>query len=159
MFVLLNLFPEFSYYLYFYLIFIIFFPLPFSPLLVSPPAITTLLSMSMSPFSFLFNPSTPLPPSSPTDWRPALHLWVCPYFLCSVCSLDSTYEWSHRVFVFLWLAFSLSIMFSRSIHMLQRVKFYSFLQPSSIPLCKCPTVVLSTHLLMDTWAASISWQL
>ena len=31
----------------------------------------------------------------------------------------------------------------------QRVKFSSFLWPSRIPLCKCPIVVLSTHLLMD----------
>ena len=31
----------------------------------------------------------------------------------------------------------------------QRVKFSSFLWPCSIPLCKCPIVVLSTHLLID----------
>ena len=36
----------------------------------------------------------------------------------------------------------------------QRVKFSSFLCLSSISLCKCPIVVLSTHLLKDTWAAS-----
>ena len=41
----------------------------------------------------------------------------------------------------------------------QRVKFSSFSCPGIIPLCKCPIVVLSTHLLMDTWAASISWRL
>ena len=43
--------------------------------------------------------------------------------------------------------------------LLQKVNFFSFLCPSSIPLCKCPIVVLSTHLLMGTWAASISWRL
>ena len=31
----------------------------------------------------------------------------------------------------------------------QRVKFSSFLWPCSILLCKCPIVVLSTHLLID----------
>ena len=40
-------------------ILIVFFPLPFSLLTPSPP-VTTPLSMSMSPFSFLLNPS-PLP--------------------------------------------------------------------------------------------------
>ena len=57
-----------------------------------------------------------------------------------------------------WLI-SLSIMFSRSIHAVTKVKFPSFLWPSSIPWCKCPIVVLSTHLLMDPRAASISWWL
>ena len=37
----------------------------------------------------------------------------------------------------------------------QRVKFSSLLQPSRIPLYKCPIVVLPTNLLMDTWAASL----
>ena len=55
-----------------------------------------------------------------------------------------------------WLI-SLNIMFSRSIHAVTKVKFPSFLWPSSIPWCKCPIVVLSTHLLMDPWAASVSW--
>ena len=54
-----------------------------------------------------------------------------------------------------WLI-SLSIMFSRSFHTVAKVKLSS-LEPSTIPLRKCPIVVLSTHLLMDTWAASISW--
>ena len=41
-------------------IFIVFFPLPFISLIpLFPPAITTLLSTSMSPLSFLLNPSTP----------------------------------------------------------------------------------------------------
>ena len=53
-------------------------------------------------------------------------------------------------------------MFSRSIHAVAKAKifflFFFFLQLSSIPLCKCPKVVSSTHLLMDTWAASIPWR-
>ena len=32
----------------------------------------------------------------------------------------------------------------------QRIKLPSFLWPSGIPLCKCPIIVLSIHLLMDT---------
>ena len=39
--------------------------------------------------------------------------------------------------------------------LLQRVKFSSFTWPSRIPLWKCPIVAVSTHLLKDTWAASI----
>ena len=57
-----------------------------------------------------------------------------------------------------WLI-SLSIMFSRSIHAVTKGKTSLFLKLSSIPLCKCPIGVLSTHLLMDTWAAFIFWQL
>ena len=44
-------------------------------------------------------------------------------------------------------------MFSRSIHTDAKGKtFFFFFYPNSIPLCKCPLVDLSTHLLMDTWA-------
>ena len=50
-------------------------------------------------------------------------------------------------------------MFSRSIHTVTRVKFSSFLWSSNIPLCKYPIVVSSTHLLLDTWAAFMSWWL
>ena len=38
--------------------------------------------------------------------QPILYLWVCLYLLVSSdCSLDSTCEWNHMVFVFLWLAY------------------------------------------------------
>ena len=43
----------------FNLIFIVFFPLPFGPLIPPSPAITTLLTIFMSPFSFWLNTSTP----------------------------------------------------------------------------------------------------
>ena len=56
------------------------------------------------------------------------------------------------------LSTSFIMMFSGPSILSQRVKFSSFLLLRSIPLCKCPIVVLSTRLLMDTWAASISWQ-
>ena len=56
-----------------------------------------------------------------------------------------------------WLI-SLSIMFfSRFIHTVAKGKSFFLSQPSSIPLCKCPIIVLSTHLMMDTWAASVAW--
>ena len=45
-------------------------------------------------------------------------------------------------------------MFSKSIRAV--TKFSSLLPLSSIPLCKCTTTVLSTHLLMNTWTASKS---
>ena len=35
---------------------------------------------------------------------------------------------------------------------LQRVRVPSCLQPCRIPLCKCVTAFLPTHLLMGTWA-------
>ena len=50
---------------------------------------------------------------------------------------------------------SFSIIFSRFIHALERASFLFvclfFLPLSRIPLCECPIVVLSSHLLMDTW--------
>ena len=60
------------------------------------------------------------------------------------------------VFAFSDWLISLSIMFSRSIHSVSKGNIFFIFMPSSIPLCKCPIVVLFTHLLMDSWAASIS---
>ena len=37
----------------------------------------------------------------------------------------------------------------------QKLRFPSFLQLSRIPLCKCTTAFLSTHLLMGTWCFHI----
>ena len=47
-----------------------------------------------------------------------------------------------------WLI-SLSIMFPTSIHTVTKGNIFFFFKASSIPLCKCPIVVLSTHLSMD----------
>ena len=56
----------FKFYFIFYIIFVLFFPLPISPLIpLSPPEVTTLLSMSLRPLSFLFNPPSPHPQLSP----------------------------------------------------------------------------------------------
>ena len=65
----------------------------------------------------------------------------------------------------IWYLFSLNslfhlVLFSPGLSVLsQRVKLSSFLGPSSGPLYKCPMVVLSSYLSMDTWVASKSWQL
>ena len=135
-----------------------FFPLPFShrtsPL---PPAIT----MSLSPLSFLLIPSTsqPAPPQ-------ALAVICSPTMSLSLfCLVDQFIHSVPRMSEIIWyLSFSdwlisLSIMLPRPIHTIAKDKYFFFLQPSRIPLYKCPTVVLSTHLWIDTWAASISWGL
>ena len=101
-------------------------PSPFIPPFPPPPPpilsfqqSPQLLSGSMSFFSFHFIfcsiPSTPLRylnPSTPLTQLPhscQLDLYV--YESVSIlliswfCSLESTYEWNHMVFVFLWLAY------------------------------------------------------
>ena len=90
----------FNFVFYFYCV----FPLPFILLIPLPlPTITTLLSMSLTSF-FLFAPSLyHLNPQSChllSVYEPVSILLVS-----SVCSLDSTYEWNYKVFVFLWLAY------------------------------------------------------
>ena len=54
---------------------------------------------------------------------PCIYASVSILFICLVCSLDSTYEWSHVVFAFDWFI-SLSIIFSRSIHAVTRGKSF-----------------------------------
>ena len=90
---------------YFILNFYCIFPLPFILLMPSSPQ----LPPHCYPCPWLIFPfcliSAP-PNLSPHSCLPALHLWVCLYFIVSlVCSLDSTYEWNQMVFVFLWLAY------------------------------------------------------
>ena len=48
------------------------------------------------------------------------------------------------------LLISLTIILSSSIHAVTKVGCASVLQSVSIPLCKCATAFLSTHLLMET---------
>ena len=54
-----------------------------------------------------------------------------------------------------WLV-SLSIILSRSIHVVTKSMISSFLWPSNTPLCKYTTTFLSTHLLMGIWALAKS---
>ena len=63
------------------------------------------------------------------------------------CVLDSTYKWHHILFVFFWLI-SLSLVFCRSIPLLQTELFPSFVRLSSIPLCVCTA---SSFLFAHFW--------
>ena len=57
-----------------------------------------------------------------------------------------------------WLI-SLSIIFSRSIHAAAKGKLFFNFMAEYYSIIKCTIAVLSTHLLMDAWAASKSWLL
>ena len=52
---------------------------------------------------------------------------------------------------FLWLAISLTIIISRSIHAVSKGKISFLIQPCVIPLCKCTTAFLSCLLLMGSF--------
>ena len=60
-------------------------------------------------------------------------------------------------FVFICLAFSPSTIGQAVL--LRAARFYSVLWLSHIPLYTRATSSLSTHLLLDTWAASLPWRL
>ena len=83
------------YFIYYYIFSERFFPIitesPYNPFL---PAIPTLLSMFMSPFSLLLNPSTPTQPSPQPVAVSQLSFCesVSIFLLSSVYSLDSTYK-------------------------------------------------------------------
>ena len=86
-----------------------------------------------------------------------LPLWQLPVstvlYICelSFCLLESTYKWNHTVFLFLWLI-SLSIMLSRSIHVVTNGKIPFFFMAKSIPfMCTC---VFFTHSSADRHRSS-----
>ena len=140
----------------FFIFYCIFFCYHLVPLYLPPPHSHSLLSMSMSPFSFLLIPVYPQNPL--ISCHPVLYESL----FCSL--VQFVHQIPHKNEIIWYLPFSawlisLSIMFSGSIHTGKMVKFSSFLWPTGIPLCKCPTVVLSTHLLMGVWATSINWRL
>ena len=99
--------------------------LPFTPLYPPPHVITTLLSLSMSPFSFLFYPSSPTPPNSchPSLYSKGLSLF---------CLLVQFVHYFPHISEILWhLLFldcliSLSTMLSRSIHAVAKGKIFFF---------------------------------
>ena len=71
----------------------------------------------------------------------------------SFCSMnltaaDASREWNHTVFVFLWLAYFISVMSSRFIHAIAYVRI-SFVQLNIYHI-----FVYLFYLLMDTWFAS-----
>ena len=108
----------------FHLIFIVFFPLPFSPLILPSSSHHHTVVLSMSSFSVLMNPSTLQ--SLPSTSCHLLSICESPSVLLvsSVCSLDSTYQWNHRTFVFPWLAYFTYIIFSRSTYTVEKGKFF-----------------------------------
>ena len=129
---------------------VVFFPSPFSPLIPHSP----LQSPHCCPCPWVLFPfpSIPPPPPSPSlSCHSAVHESV---FILLVSLFIRFHIWEKYLSFSDWLI-SLSIMFYRSIHAVVMVKLSS-LQPSSILWCKCPILVLSTHLLMDTWVASKS---
>ena len=135
----------------FYLIFIVFFHyhlVPGKPF----PTSNHLTGVHVHESLFFFAQFLFLIPSLPTSCHPALHLYEpVPIFLVSsVCSLDSIYEWNHWYLSHSDWLISLNVKFSRSIHTVSKGKISSFLCMNSIPVCNCPIVVLSTHLLMGT---------
>ena len=89
-----------------YLIFIVIFPLPFSPLIpLSHHNYHTVVHVPESFFLFaqsfhLFTSPRPL-----AVILLSIYGSVPIFLVSSICSLDSTYDWDHTVFVFLWLAY------------------------------------------------------
>ena len=126
-FLIYFLFNNFQLYFYYHLV----------PLCTLLPAITTQQSMSMSPFSFLFNPSISYPaPSLAVICSPSMSLFMFSLLVQFVHQIPHMSEVIWYLSFSDWLI-SLSIMFSRSIHTVAKGKIF-FFQLSSIPLCKCP---------------------
>lgn len=128
-------------------------PLPSLPPHPSP-AVTILLSMSMSSL-FQLNPFTTTPTLLLPDLSACSLSMSLPLFCLLVQFAHQIPPMSENIWYLsfsVWLI-SLCKMLSRSIHALSKDNISSFLGPNSIPLCKCATTVLPTHLihlLMDT---------
>ena len=117
-------------------------------------------------FPFCSIPPPPKLSSTPLAPLPPLTIICSPYMSLSLFFL--LVQFVHRFHI--WVkSYGICLSLTGLLHLakcslgpsilLQRVKFSSFLQLNSIPLCKCPMVILSTHLLVDTQAASMSWRL
>ena len=95
---------------------------PYTPL---PSAITTPVSMSISPFSFLLNPFTPYPLPVAVIYFPSTSLFL----FCLLVQIF--HQIPHRSEIIWYLSFSdwlisLSIMFSRSIYIVAKDKIFVF---------------------------------
>ena len=106
-----------------------FFHYHLVPLYHPPPAITPLLSMSMSPFYVLFNPSTP-EPSAPCP--PPLAVILLSMSLSLFCLLTPFINEIPHLSEIIWYfsisdwLISLSIMFFSSIHTVIKGKIFFF---------------------------------
>ena len=103
----------------------------------------------MSPFILLARPLPLLPSPSPAVILLSTYE-SGPIFLLGQFVL-SFHRWVESCSIFLSLTalFYLASWSPGPCTLLKRIKFSSLSWPSSIPLCKCPLVVLSTHLLMN----------
>ena len=135
-----------------------FFPLAYIPLTLPCPVQSPHCCPCpwvLFPFGSILPPPNPNPPKLSAC---SLYKSVSVFLVSSVCSLDSTCEWDHVVFVFLWLAY-----FTQ--HCVLQVhpcchKGWNFLLVYNRAVFHCVNVPqLFYYLLMDTWAASIAWRL
>ena len=104
-----------------------------------------LYSSSCKPLSSLSPPHSPLP---------IVRLFLTSMSLIIFCFLFSSVYYvtvKGEIIWYLSLAtwlISISIMFSKSIHIVAKGKIFCFLWPSSTPLCKCPIVLFLKFLLL-----------
>ena len=101
------------------------------------------------PFCLMPPPPNSAPPQLLSSCSPSMSLTLFCLLVQFVHHISHVCEITWYLSFSDWLI-SLSIMFSRSIYAVTNGKIFFFLGQSSSPLCKCPIVVLSTHLLMDT---------
>ena len=129
---------------FFKLIFIVFFHYHLVPLCPHP-------NNHHTPWVLFRFCSIPPPPATSHH---LLSIWVHLCFACySVCSLDSTYEWNHTEFVLLWFT-SLSIMFSMSIHTVEKGKIFFFFMAEIKQLVLWWTLGLLPYLGDSTWCCN-----
>ena len=107
--------------------------------------------MSMSPFSFLLNPSIPLP--LPDSLAESVYESVSVLLVCSVCSLDSTWVNSYGICLSLTGLF-ISIIFSRSIHAVAKGKIFLLFYGQVVFHC---VNVPHGHFFYPAWCGSVDW--
>ena len=108
----------------------------------------------LNPFTFFIQALKPPPPDSCQSVS-------CIYESVSILFVYFVHQIPHIREIIWYLSFSdwlvsLSIILSRSIHVVTKSMISSFLWPSNTPLCKYTTTFLSTHLLMGIWALAKS---
>ena len=97
------------------------------------------------PFNYFSIPH----PIHPGNYPFVLCMWVWFCFVFSFFFSDFTYEWDHRVFIFLWVI-SLSIIPSRSNHVVANAKIAFLMAENYSIACTDTTFTLSILLPVDT---------